>query len=723
MRKLWMTGVARACLTAVAVPMLLVPGCTTGSAEQPQATARRPVVDEYHGVKVTDDYRWLEDWNDPEVKAWSEAQNVRARAHLDGLPGQDALRARLTALLKADNPQYLHLERRPGVLFALKSRPPLEQPLIVAMPESADPAAERVIVDPNAMDPKGGTSIDFFVPSLDGKLLAVSMSEGGSESGAVSVFEAETGRRLPDRVPRVNGGTAGGSVAWNADGSGFYYTRYPRQGERPAADMSFYQQVYFHKVGTPTEEDRYEVGREFPRIAEIELETHESGQYTLATVANGDGGEFEHWARVSDGAWRRITTVDQRCTRAKFYGPDYIAMITYAKSPLGWLALVPAFDPSMANAEYMLREEHAKVIENWQRTDNHVFVVDQDGGMNDMRLYDLRGGLVSFVQLPRPCTVGQFLHTGGESCLFNMETWVNPPAWHTISAERTSPEPTKLATPATVDFSDIEVVREVATAADGTRIPISVMRPRGLKLDGSHPTLLYGYGGYGISITPWYDEARRVWFDAGGVFAVAHIRGGGEFGDRWHRDGNLTKKQTVFDDFHAAMERLKELKYTSSEKLAIMGGSNGGLLMGAMITQHPGDFRAAVAHVGIYDMLRVELSDNGQFNIEEFGTVKKPEHFRAMHAYSPYHHVKDGTAYPAVLFMTGANDPRVDPMQSRKMVARMQAATSSARPILLRTSANAGHGQGSSLSHRVESEVDEYAFLMNELGMTPASGR
>jgi prolyl oligopeptidase len=268
-----------------------------------------------------------------------------------------------------------------------------------------------------------------------------------------------------------------------------------------------------------------------------------------------------------------------------------------------------------------------------------------------------------------------------------------------------------------VSFADIEVTREFATSKDGSRIPLNIMRRKGAVLDGSNPTLLYGYGGYGISMSPAYEFSRRLWFDRGGIYVVANLRGGGEFGEEWHKAGNLTKKQNVFDDFAAAAQYLIEKKYTSSEKLALLGGSNGGLLMGAMITQHPDLVRAVVSMVGIYDMLRVELAPNGAFNVTEFGTVKDPDQFKALYAYSPYHQVKDGTEYPAVLMMTGANDGRVAPYHSRKMTARLQAANKSDHPIFLRTSTSAGHGIGTALSERIKQVADMYSFLFAQLGM------
>jgi prolyl oligopeptidase len=305
----------------------------------------------------------------------------------------------------------------------------------------------------------------------------------------------------------------------------------------------------------------------------------------------------------------------------------------------------------------------------------------------------------------------------GDELLFANTSFLVPPGWYEWEPGLATPHPTALRTTSPADFDDIEVVREFAKSKDGTKIPISILRKKGIKLDGKNPTLLTGYGGYGISLTPAFSSTRRIWFDAGGVYAVANLRGGGEFGEEWHLAGNLTHKQHVFDDLIACAEHLIQRKYTSPDKLAVMGSSNGGLLMGAFLTQRPDLARAVVSRVGIYDMLRVELDPNGAFNTTEFGSVKDEDQFKALHAYSPYHHVKDGTAYPAVLFPCGENDGRVNPAHSRKMTARLQAATGSGLPILLRTTATAGHGMGSSLKDRVAEQTDIYAFLLQELGV------
>jgi prolyl oligopeptidase len=267
------------------------------------------------------------------------------------------------------------------------------------------------------------------------------------------------------------------------------------------------------------------------------------------------------------------------------------------------------------------------------------------------------------------------------------------------------------------DFSDAEVVRESCTSKDGTRVPMTIVRKKGTRLDGSSPALLMGYGGYGLSQQPFFRVANRVWLDLGGVFAQANIRGGDEYGEEWHTAGKLTNKQNVFDDFYACSQALVAQGYTRPERLAIWGGSNGGLLMGAQLTQHPEAFRVVISFVGLYDMLRVELDPNGAFNVTEFGTVKDPEQFKALLAYSPYEHAAAGVKYPAVLMLTGANDPRVNPYHSRKMVARLQAATTSGLPILLRTSASTGHGMGTPLDERVEQMADVHAFLVEQLGL------
>jgi prolyl oligopeptidase len=340
-----------------------------------------------------------------------------------------------------------------------------------------------------------------------------------------------------------------------------------------------------------------------------------------------------------------------------------------------------------------------------------------------MRVFDSAGRALEAPQLPPVSASGQVVSVGGSDILFSLSTYLDPPAWYRFDAARGKSIRTGMYETSPVKFDDAELVRDFAVSKDGTRVPVNIIRRKGTKLDGTNPVLLYGYGGYGISEKPFFvGSGTRIWLDQGGVFVTASIRGGGEYGEEWHKGGNLTRKQNVFDDFLACAQYLIDHRYTSPGHLAILGGSNGGLLMGAALTQRPDLFRAVVSFVGLYDMLRVELDPNGAFNVTEFGTVQDAEQFKALYAYSPYHHVKDGTAYPAVLFLTGENDHRVNPMESRKMTARLQAANSSSHPILLRTTSNAGHGIGTALDEQIEQDADMYSFVCDQLGIKYAAG-
>jgi prolyl oligopeptidase len=608
----------------------------------------------------------------------------------------------------------------------MKHQPPLQQPLLVVMRSADEPQSERIVVDLNKIDPTGATAMDWYVASPDGGLVAVSLSVGGSESGDLHIYETATGKEVGQPIARVNGGTAGGDAAWTPDGSSLFYTRYPRPGERPPEDMDFYLQVWLHRLGAAPTEDRYELGRDFPRIAEIKLEADSHSNRVLATVQYGDSGRFAHYLRETDGRWTQVADYSDQIVEATFGAGDTLFLVSRADAPRGKILRLSSAGPLLQQAELIVPQGDDTIISDFPgisckqpllAAQKLFYVAYQLGGRSDIRVFDYEGR-------PRPgpkvlpvSGVRQLVALDGDDVLYNDESYINAPAWYRFSAADAATTRTALAVTPPVDFSDCEVVRDYARSKDGTRVPINIIRRKGIELDGSHPVLLTGYGGYGISLTPTFSALRRVWIEQGGVFAEANLRGGGEYGEQWHRQGMLTHKQNVFDDFAAAMQYMVTAGYTTPQKLAIIGGSNGGLLMGAMITQHPDLCRAVVSFVGIYDMLRVELSPNGRFNVPEFGTVKDPEQFRAMYAYSPYHHVQAGTAYPAVLFMTGANDPRVDPMHSRKMTARLQAATASHRPILLRTNSSTGHGLDTPLSEQIDESVDYYAFLFHELGL------
>ena len=714
----------RAWILSLALCSLVCPADLSLAGPPLPATPKRPVEDRYWGVTVSDDYRWLEDWSDPAVRAWSDSQTAVARDFLDRLPMRGAVLREIEWLTGKTSPVWSDLRRAGGTFFASKNQPPKQQPLLVALRSLADLKSEKVLVDPNVLDPSGSTTMDFFVPSRDGSKVAVSLSSGGTESGTVFVWEVATGKRLADEVPAVNGGTAGGSLAWKHDGSGFWRTRYPAKGERPETDLPYYQQVYFHRLGTPADSDRYVVGREFPKIAEILLSSSEDGNWVLADVLNGDGGDHSLWlAAQGDGEFHRLTTFEDRVVAAEF-GPNVLYLLSRKDADNGKVLRLPLTDPALAKATTMIPEGDAGI--EWLKTsDGRLYVEEIVGGPSRVRVFSDQGVALAAVPLPEQSTVEEMVPTGGGEVALSVTRYTAPVCWMRFDRQRGALVSTALVSRAPVSFADIEVRSETAVSKDGTKVPLTVLLCRGTRLDGTAPTLLYGYGGYGLSERPEFALRRRVWFDQGGIYAIAHVRGGGEFGEAWHKAGNLTRKQNVFDDFAACAQWLLDHRYTSSAKLACRGGSNGGILMGAMITQHPDLFRAVVSTVGVYDMLRSELEPNGLFNTTEYGTVKDSAQFAALYAYSPYHRIVDGLRSPAVLFATGANDPRVDPMHSRKMAARLQAANSSGLPVLLRAEAGTGH-VGTPLKARNELEADLYSFLFDQLQVTfhePSHGR
>jgi prolyl oligopeptidase len=696
----------------LATAFVLVAGCTPSRPPYPP-TDKRPVTDSYHGTNVADDYRWLDDQNDKAVGAWVAAQNAFSRSLLDKVNARGAIAGRLKQLYGEKSVSYDARFYR-GKLFVTKYQPPKEQPFLVVIDSPDDLSSEQTVLDPNVLDTSGTTSIDFYVPSRDGKLVAVSLSRGGSEEGTASVFETGTGRKRDDVVPRVNCPTAGGSIAWNADASGFYYTRYPQGSERAAGDMDFYQQVYFHKLGEAPARDRYVTGRDFPRIAEISLSTSDDGRFLLARVANGDGGEFAFYLMSPGERWTRIAEFSDRIKEAMFGKDGKIYLLSTRNAPRGTILTVPLARPQIASAQTIVPESDA-VIKSLLPTGDRLYVVDLIGGPSEVRVFDLKGTFRGMLPTAPVASVSGLVSLKGNEILYGTETYLENFAYFRYDPVTNGAARTRLVNSSSVDFNDCEVVRESATSKDGTKIPMNIVRRKGAVADGNSPLLLYGYGGYDISEVPQFSVRNRLWMDQGGIYVDANLRGGGEYGEIWHEAGKLTKKQNVFDDFIACAEYLIGKKYTSASHLAIEGGSNGGLLMGAALTQRSDLFRAVVSHVGLYDMLRFELFPNGAFNVTEFGTVKDPEQFRSLYAYSPYHHVLDGTKYPAVLMLTGDNDGRVDPANSRKMTARLQAATASPYPVLLRTSPASGHGHGSSLDELIGQETDVFAFLFDQL--------
>jgi prolyl oligopeptidase len=672
--------------------------------------ARIPVTDIYHGVEVTEDYRWLEDASVGETIAWTKAQQQRTRAYLDGIPWRDALRARVEQLLKAETTTYKQLMSGGGTFFALKMHTPRQQPFLVALTDLDDPAAERVVVDPEAIDPSGETAIDFFVPSPDGKQVAVSLSEHGTEDGSLYVYDADSGKVVDEPIPHVN--LMGGSVAWRHDGSGFWYTRC-------ADPAGFRQQVWFRGLGGAADQVDLAGGFADERIAENFLSASPDGRWLMDRVQKGDGGEWQVFLRSqdADGSWWQVAGIPDKCVQAVL-GTGALYLLSRRDAPHGKVLRLPvAGGATVADAREIVPASDL-VAEDLAVTRDTVWVVDIDGGPQQLRAFDTSGRPLPPVEIPAMSSVSSYsarLSTLGQDRIaWSCQAFTEPATWW-VAADGEAPRPTALRTTTTVDLSGYEVTREFATSRDGTRVPLNVIAAPGTPRDGTAPALLTAYGGYGISLVPWFDPELLLWLEQGGVYVVANIRGGGEFGEQWHHAGRLATKQNCFDDFIACADHLISRGITSRERLAIMGGSNGGLLMGAVLTQRPDIARAVVAAVPVMDCLRSETTTNGRFNTAEFGTVEDPELFTALLAYSPYHNVRDRSAYPAVLLTAGENDHRVDAWHAKKMTARLQEATASDRPVLLRLEST-GHLAGS-LDQSIAETTDRHAFLFGQLGL------
>jgi prolyl oligopeptidase len=673
-------------------------------------TPRIPVTTSYHGVDVTEEYRWLEDRASEDTIAWTKAQQQLTAAYYGSLPWREALRARVERLLRAERTTYRSLRSGGSTYFALKEQTPRQQPFLVALTDLDDLGTERIAVDPNVLDPSGETTIDWFVPAPDGRRVAVSLSEHGSEDGTLHVFDVGSGEVVDEPIPHVN--LMGGSMAWRHDGSGFWYTRC-------ADPAGFRQQVWLREIGAA--QDSLDVAGGFADevIAENVLSSSPDGRWVMDRVQKGDGGDWQVFVRSQDpdGAWWRLADIRDRCVHAVL-GTDAVYLLSRRDAPRGRvLRLRVSESATVADAEEIVPASDV-VIEDLAVTRGTVWVADMDGGPQQLRAFDVHGGPLPGPGIPPVSSVSSYFarlsRLGPDRLAWSCESFTEPPTWW-VAAEGEAPRPTALRTRTPVDLSGYEVTREFAVSRDGTRLPLTLIAAPGIPRDGSAPALLTAYGGYGISLVPRFDPESLLWLEHGGVLAIANIRGGGEYGEQWHHAGRLATKQNCFDDFIACADHLHDTGITSRSRMAILGGSNGGLLMGAVVTQRPDIARAVVAAVPVMDSLRSETTSNGRFNTTEYGTVEDPEIFRALLAYSPYHNVVDGTSYPAVLLTAGENDARVDAWHAKKMTARLQRATSSHHPVLLRLETG-GHLAGS-LDQTIDQTTDVQAFILDQLGL------
>ena len=697
-------------------------GSAASTAAGPPAVKVDVVEETIHGHKIADPYRWLEDANSPDSQEYVRAELAYTRSILDPLPGRDAIHQRLSQLLSIGNittPQiggpYYFYTRREGTQ---------NQPVLLV--REGIHGKDRTLVDANQLAADGTVALDWWFPSDDGKFVAYGTSGSGSEISTLHVIETATGKLLPDTIER----TRIAQVAWKKDNSGFYYGRNPKKGDVPEGDEAYYLHIFYHALGSEPKNDPliWGEGRKKEEILVSQL-PDDDDRWLLLTAYEGSAGKNELFLQDLKAGQDLKTTPPVELTSGKdfhysgeiFKGKLYIT--TNENAPHFHLFAVDAANPSRANWKEIIPAEDG-ILQGIAIVDGKILAQYEKNASSELKLFGLDGKALGDVKLPG---IGSIQGLGGhwdrKETFFGFQSFTVPPSVYQVElASRKSSLWDKVSAPG-IDPSAFEVRQIWYTSKDDTKIPMFVFHKKGLQLNGKNPTLLTGYGGFNVSLTPTFSGGRYLWLEHGGVFAVANLRGGSEFGEDWHRAGMLDKKQNVFDDFISAAEFLISDKITDQDHLAIQGGSNGGLLMGAMITQRPELFRAVVCAVPLLDMLRYQNFLIAKFWVPEYGSSEDAKQFDWLYAYSPYHHVKAGAEYPAIMFTTADSDSRVDPMHAKKMAALMQAEAANGkskdRPILLRIEPKAGHGAGKPITKQIEEGTDVYSFLFWQLGVKP----
>jgi len=680
------------------------------AAPKPPATRVDDTVDTVHGVRIPDPYRWLEDGGSAEVRAWTEEQNAHTRGLLDARPGRAALRDRLASLMSIGTVAPPAV--RGGLYFHMKREGAGQNQPVLYVRKGVD-GADRPLVDPNPLSADSTATIDWWYPSRDGRLLAYGISTAGDEKSVLKVRDVETGKDLPDTIPH----TRYCSLGWLPDGRGFYYTRYPVPGSVPADQENYNRHVYLHRLGADPAQDAYVFGRERKPDEIIQIDVSPDGRWLTTMSFAGwtktdmhlrdlskEGAPFVPVAEGLDAIFVGGVVDGVLYIRTNLEAPRYRLLGASPEAPgrAGWKELIAQSDVVLDDAAVIGKRIFARSM---RKATSRIVV------------YRLDGKPLTEIRLPGPGTVDAVTgeHDGTEA-FFGFSSYTMPPSvrrYVIVSGQVTVWDTVK----ADVDLSGLEVKQTYCFSKDGTRVSMFIVARKGLALDGNAPTLLYGYGGFNVSQTPDFSRPLVAWLERGGVYVETNLRGGGEYGESWHHAGMLDKKQNVFDDFAAAAEWLIKQKYTRPGRLAIYGGSNGGLLVGAALTQRPDLYRAVVCAVPLLDMVRYHNFQIARLWVPEYGSAESPEQFKYLYAYSPYHHVTKGTAYPAVLLTAAESDSRVDPMHARKMAALLQASTSSGEPILLRIETRAGHGIGKPLSKQIDEATDVYGFLAWQLGL------
>ena len=665
----------------------------------PPPTEVREVVDSLHGVDVPDPYRWLEDQEAPETRAWIDAQNAYTDTVLGALPGRDRLRGVAAAVLERE---AVGLPNERGGRYFYTRRGADQDLAVLYVREGLD-GEERVLIDPHPMSPDHTTSVEFRDISDDGGRVAYAVREGGVDEVSIRVRDVDAGNDLADVLPPARYG----AVTLAPDGGGLYYERY--------GDVT--PRVLFHAFGTPMADDVQLFGEGYERHQIPVTVVSDDGRWMVVHVIEGSSGPTEIHVKDLAHDTPFVTAIADGVSEswASFAGSELV-VVTNLDAPTKRVVLADPADPAADRWREVIPERDDVVIETAAALGGRLAVSYLEDVQPRVAIHELDGTHVRDIAFDTIGSVG-----GGagrwtsDEAFFTFETFHMPRAVYRY--DLATGEQTVWAEPdLPVDAPAYRVTQRWFASQDGTRVPMFVVHRPGVALDGRNPTLLTGYGGFNLSQTPRFSALATTWLRSGGVFALANMRGGSEFGEEWHQSGMLANKQNVFDDFIAAAEHLVEAGYTSPEHLAIRGGSNGGLLVGAVSNQRPDLFGAVVCTYPLLDMVRYHQFLVAGFWVPEYGSSEDPEQFAYIHAYSPYHNVIDGGDYPATLYLSGDGDTRVAPLHARKMAALMQAKNGSDNPILLRYHTQAGHSGGQPVSQQIDEMVDTVSFLLWQVG-------
>ncbi|MBU0641565.1 MAG: prolyl oligopeptidase family serine peptidase [Planctomycetes bacterium] len=671
------------------------------------------VVDDCHGTKVADPYRWMENLDSPEIKAWIEAENKITFGYLEAIPQREQIRKRLTRLW--DYEKYGTPARHGGRYFFSKNDG-LQNQSVLYVAESLD-ATPRVLLDPNKLSEDGTVALAGGAISDDGKLFAYGLADAGSDWVEYRVRDIDTGKDLPDHIKWIKFS----GVSWTKDGSGFYYSRFDEPQDGKLESVNYYNKLYFHRLGTDQAGDKLVYHRPDEKEWGFSGDVTDDGRYLIISISKGTERKNRVYYMDLEGGDRRIVELlDDFDAQYSFIDND---------GPLFWFNTDLAAPRGRVIAIYTRRPEREnwkEIIPQAQETLQGVNVLNDTfvasylkDAYSQVKLFDLSGKHVRDVEFPGIGSAGGFGGKRDETETFYAFTSFGVPT--TVYRYDMQTGRSTICKQPQIDFDpDSFVTKQVFyTSRDGTRVPMFITHEKDLKLDGSNPAYLYGYGGFNVSLSPWFSISNVVWMEMGGVYAMPNIRGGGEYGKAWHDAGRLKNKQNCFDDFIAAAEWLIENKYTRPDKLAIGGASNGGLLVGACMTQRPELFGACLPDVGVMDMLRFHKFTIGWAWTSDYGSPDDPQMFEVLRAYSPLHNLKPGTAYPATLITTADHDDRVVPSHSFKFAAALQAAHAGDKPTLIRIETRAGHGAGKPTAKIIEEIADKWAFLVRTLGVQP----